>query len=53
MVHDYVETGKQPVFAFDLPGKEIHNGSVTFVWQCMEGERGTQVAEIWLIKNKR
>lgn len=52
-VHDYVETGKQPVFEFDLPAKEIHNGSVTFVWQCMEGERGTQVAEIWLIKTKK
>jgi hypothetical protein len=50
LIHDYVQTGKEPIFEFNLPGSAIHNGKVTFVWQCMNGERGTQVSEIWLIR---
>ena len=50
LIHDYVQTGKEPVFEFNLPGSAIHNGRVTFVWKCMNGERGTQVAELWLIR---
>ena len=50
LVHDYVTTGKTPLFEFNLPGTAIHKGGVDFVWQCKSGDRGTQVAELWLIR---
>lgn len=53
LIHDYTETGKQPVFEYELPGSAIHNGRVTLVWQCRNGERGTQVAEVWLTPHTR
>lgn len=50
IVHDFLQTGEQPVFEFDVPQKAIADGKVTFIWNCGEGERGSQVTEIWLIK---
>ncbi len=50
VIHDFIKTGEQPLYEFDLPKEAIKNGKVTFVWSCGEGERGSQVTEIWLIR---
>ena len=55
MIHDYIRMGTQPLFEFPLPKEVTHSGKVLFTWSCGdddkgEGERGSQVAEIWLIK---
>jgi len=55
MIHDFIRMGKKPLFEFSLPKEITNDGKVTFTWTCGtddggEGERGSQVAEIWLIK---
>ena len=55
MIHDYIRMGTQPLFEFPLPKEVTGDGKVLFTWSCGdddkgEGERGSQVAEIWLIK---
>ncbi|MDP4131565.1 MAG: hypothetical protein Q8939_15505 [Bacteroidota bacterium] len=50
LVHDFIQTGVQPEYEFDLPRSAIKNGKVTFVWTCDGKDRGSQVTEMWLIK---
>jgi Glycosyl hydrolase family 67 N-terminus len=55
-IHDYIRMGTKPLFEFPLPKEVTQDGKVTFTWSCGdddkgEGERGSQVAEIWIIKN--
>jgi hypothetical protein len=50
IIHDFLQTGEQPLFEFDVPQKATADGKVTFIWNCGEGERGSQVTEIWLMK---
>jgi hypothetical protein len=55
IIHDYIRMGTQPLFEFLLPSEITSDGKVTFIWVSGqedggEGERGSQVAEIWLIK---
>ncbi|MEP7258997.1 MAG: alpha-glucuronidase family glycosyl hydrolase [Flavitalea sp.] len=52
MIHDFILTGKQPIYEFPVPMEAIADGSVQFTFSCREDDRGTQVAEIWLIKIK-
>ncbi|MEZ5106397.1 MAG: alpha-glucuronidase family glycosyl hydrolase [Draconibacterium sp.] len=51
-VHDLIQTGIQPIYEFPVPEKAVADGKVIFQWTCGEGERGSQVSEIWLIKKK-
>ena len=49
--------GKKPVVEYPLPTKITKDGKTRLTFTCGlkvdgEGERGTQVAEIWIIKNK-
>jgi hypothetical protein len=58
MIHDYIRMGTKPLFEFQLPGEVTRDGKVLFTWTCGhddsgEGERGSQVAEIWLIRNNK
>ncbi|QGY48221.1 hypothetical protein GM418_25080 [Maribellus comscasis] len=53
VVHELIQTGIQPVYEFPVPQKALSDGKVTFGWTCGEGERGSQVSEIWLIRNKK
>jgi hypothetical protein len=48
-VHDFIQTGHQPIHKFDLPKEAYQDGEITFSWTCGEGERGAQVAELWLM----
>jgi hypothetical protein len=50
LIHDFIKTGEKPLYEFDLPKAAAKDGKVTFVWTCGEGERGSQVTEIWLIR---
>lgn len=49
-IHDYIQTGEQPIYEFKIPHQVTADGKVTFIWNCAEGERGSQVTEIWLIR---
>ncbi|MCX6225375.1 MAG: hypothetical protein NTV01_11620, partial [Bacteroidia bacterium] len=54
-IHNYIRMGTRPLFEFTLPKEVTGDGKVRFTWTCGqddggEGERGSQVAEIWLIK---
>ena len=51
-VHDFIQTGVQPIYEFPVPQKALSDGKVIFEWTCGEGERGAQVSEIWLIRKK-
>ncbi|NQU55259.1 MAG: hypothetical protein HQ522_22295 [Bacteroidetes bacterium] len=51
LVHDFIKTGIQPIYEFQVPAEAVKDGVVNFKWTCGEGERGSQVSEIWLIKN--
>jgi hypothetical protein len=48
-IHDFIQTGHQPIYSFRIPKEAYQDGEITFTWTCGEGERGSQVAEIWLI----
>jgi hypothetical protein len=57
LIHDYIRMGTKPIFEFPLPPEVTRNGKVTFTWNCAqndkgEGERGSQVAEVWLIRRE-
>lgn len=52
-VHDFIKTGSQPIYEFLIPSEALNDGKVTFSWTCGEGERGSQVSEIWIIKNNK
>ena len=57
-IHDYIRMGTRPYFEFALPKEVTRDGKVSFTWTCGqddggEGERGSQVAEIWLIKGMK
>jgi len=49
-VHDFIQTGIQPIYEFPIPQEALKDGKVVFSWTCGEAERGTQVSEIWIIK---
>ena len=55
MIHNYTRMGVQPLWEFSLPKEITRDGKVHFTWNSGdndkgEGERGSQVAEIWLMK---
>ncbi|MEX6690948.1 hypothetical protein QTN47_25795 [Danxiaibacter flavus] len=55
LIHNYTRMGTRPMYEFQLPKEVTKDGKVTFSWvsgkeDSGEGERGSQVAEIWLIK---
>ncbi len=52
LIHDFIQTGKQPVYEFPVPAAAVADGKITFTWTCDNGQRGTQVAEVWLIKKQ-
>jgi len=57
MIHNYIRMGTRPLFEFPIPKEVTKDGKVSFTWTCGqedkgEGERGSQVAEIWIIKKQ-
>ncbi|MCG2460410.1 hypothetical protein K8352_06600 [Flavobacteriaceae bacterium F89] len=51
LVHDFIKTGIQPIYEFQIPPAAIVDGVLQLDWTCGEGERGSQVSEIWLIND--
>ena len=52
LIHDFIQTGKQPIYEFPVPAQALKDGKITFTSTCDNGQRGTQVAEVWLIKKQ-
>ena len=50
VIHDFIQTGTKPTYEFDIPKEATSAGKVRFTWTCGEGERGTQVTEVWLMR---
>ncbi len=50
LVHDYIQTGEKPIYEFDIPKEASATGRIIFTWTCGEGEQGSQVSEIWLMR---
>jgi hypothetical protein len=48
LIHPMIKTGKTPIMEFEIPQEATQDGKLTLTWTCGEGERGTQLAEIWL-----
>jgi hypothetical protein len=47
-IHDFIQTGIQPIMEFSIPEAATMDGKLQLTWTCPEGQRGAQVAEIWL-----
>jgi hypothetical protein len=52
-IHDIMETGTTPISEFAIPSEATRDGRLKLTWTCAEGERGAQVAELWLIVKKK
>jgi hypothetical protein len=52
-IHQMKETGKIPVSEFPIPHEATKDGRLKLTWTCPEGQRGSQVAELWLIATKK
>jgi len=50
-IHDEIETRKPPIREFDVPREATSDGRLELTWSCDEGQRGSQVSEIWLIRH--
>ena len=49
-LHELFKTGIKPIMTFDIPLDATKDGQLKLTWTCGEGERGAQVAEVWLVK---
>ncbi len=49
-LHELFKTGRKPIMTFDIPIEATKDGQLKLTWTCGEGERGAQVAEVWLVK---
>ncbi len=52
-IHPIMETGTTPISEFPIPNEATRDGRLNLTWTCGEGKRGAQVAELWLIVNKK
>jgi hypothetical protein len=52
-IHEMRETGTTPISEFSIPNEATRDGRLKLTWMCAEGERGAQVAELWLIVMKK
>jgi hypothetical protein len=53
LIHKLIETGERPLMEFPMPRDATKDGRLKLTWTCGEGERGAQVAEIWLIRHEK
>jgi hypothetical protein len=52
-IHEMRETGTIPISEFPIPKGATKDGRLKLTWTCPEGQRGAQVAELWLIVMKK
>ena len=48
-IHEIIQTGTTPVYEFSIPKEATGDGRLKLTWTCPEGQRGSQVAELWLM----
>jgi hypothetical protein len=53
VVCNHIEVGKPAVQEFSIPRQATMKGRLELAWSCGEGERSTEVAEVWLIKHPK
>ncbi len=53
LVHDLIPTRKPPIREFPIPKEATADGKLLLTWTCGEGQRGSQVSEIWLIRQNQ
>jgi hypothetical protein len=51
-IHELIQTGTVPIMEFPIPSAATEDGILKLTWTCGEGERGSQIAEVWLIRDK-
>ena len=51
-IHELLKTGTTPIMTFDIPVEATEDGQLKLTWTCGEGERGAQLAEVWLIRER-
>ncbi|MEM9141951.1 MAG: hypothetical protein AAGA86_03115 [Bacteroidota bacterium] len=51
-IHDFMQTGERPLQEFNIPDECLEDGKIKITWTCGQGERGSQVSEIWIIKQQ-
>lgn len=51
LIHDYLKMENQPVREFQLPYESTKDGKITFIWDCLDEERGVQVSEIMIVRD--
>ncbi|MHC4215892.1 MAG: glycoside hydrolase family 20 zincin-like fold domain-containing protein, partial [Planctomycetota bacterium] len=47
-IHDPVRTMNPPIREFQIPKEATASGKLKLTWTCGEGQRGSQICEIWL-----
>jgi len=49
-IHPFLQTGDKPVWEFEIPQEAVKDGKLVLTWRAAPGERGAQVAEVWLMR---
>ena len=52
-IHEIMQTGTTPVHEFSIPKEATGDGRLKLTWTCPKGQRGSQVAELWLMAVKK
>ena len=51
VIHNFIDTRRKVLTeVFDIPKEVISSGRLTLKWVADDGERGCEIAEIWLIR---
>jgi hypothetical protein len=50
VIHEFIQTGEKPLWEFEIPPEATSDGELVLTWTCPDGERGSQVAELWLMR---
>jgi hypothetical protein len=54
VIHNFIDTGDKILTeVFDIPKEIISSGRLTLKWVADDGERGCEIAEIWLIREEK
>jgi len=51
-IHAMQKMGRVPIHEFEIPKETTRDGRLKLTWTCGKGERGAQLAEIWLFPVK-
>jgi len=50
VIHDFLRRERGFLREFDVPKEATADGELLLEWTCPDGDRGAQVAEVWLIR---